>query len=240
MLNWLKDLFSKLFSPKVINAPEPAPIVPSLPPGIIRRPLDLPDSNHYASKDPNILSLEYEFLWSIVKITDEFKSEASRLVAIIIKNKVQYQAVENALGIPWWVVAVMHARESGCDFNTYLGNGEPLGRKTRLVPQGRGPFSSWHAGAIDALTIQGYANKKDWSLGRCFYRIEAFNGFGYRTGRMQNTTPRNASPYMYSGTEFYQCGKAVSDGNFVSTVKDKQIGAMALAKKLSDMGEKLF
>src|SRR5262245_42001636 len=63
----------------------------------------------------------------------------------LIRNKAQYQAVEARTGVPWFVIAALHNRESDADFSTYLGNGEPLNRKTTLVPKGRGPFENWQA-----------------------------------------------------------------------------------------------
>ena len=57
-------------------------------------------------------------------------------------------------------------RESGADFSTYLGNGEPLTRRTRIVPKGRGPFKTWEDGAVDALRFDSLDDvlAEDWTI----------------------------------------------------------------------------
>ena len=94
---------------------------------------------------------EYANLWRNMGIADEDEGEVDAAAENAIKNKERYQRVEKLARVPWAVIAALHMRESGADFSTYLGNGEPLTRRTRLVPKGRGPFKSWEDGAVDAL-----------------------------------------------------------------------------------------
>ena len=73
--------------------------------------------------------------------------------AKLLRNKVRYEKVGKPLGIPWWWIAICHHRESSGNFAGVLHNGEHIigtGRKTRLVPAGRGPFASWEEAAVDA------------------------------------------------------------------------------------------
>jgi hypothetical protein len=125
------------------------------------------------------------------------------------------------------VVAALHNRESDADFQTYLGNGEPLSRKTVLVPKGRGPFASWEDGATDALLLKKLDTIDDWNVERCCYEIERFNGFGYRTYH-----PQVRSPYLWSFSNHYTAGKYVADGQFSASAVDKQCGAMPLIKTI--------
>ena len=132
--------------------------------------------------------------------------------------------------MPWFVIAALHNRESDADFDTYLGNGEPLDRVTRLVPVGRGPFSSWEAGAIDALRYDGLDEVKEWTPARACYEIETFNGFGYR-----NHHPQVKSPYLWSFSNHYAKGKYVADGRFSADAVDAQCGAIPVLKRIMEL-----
>ena len=50
-----------------------------------------------------------------------------------------------------------------------------------------GTPADWASSAKDALRLLGFTGKTDWSLERTLYRLEAYNGFGYR--RMGVPTP---------------------------------------------------
>ena len=155
-----------------------------------------------------------------------FKAVADRLIF----HKPRYEAVSNALkakgyDIPWEFIAVAHNRESNGDFNTYLGNGQPLNKKTTIVPKGRGPFSTWEEGAIDALlNAPPYAAKnKDWSIGGTLTKLEEYNGLGY--ARMDKP-----SPYLWAGTDQYSKGKYIADGKYDANAVDQQLGVAGLLK----------
>lgn len=206
----------------------------------MKRPLSLPPSNHYPSVDISLLQQEYEYLYSICTINPGKQAELTAVCKKIIANKKKYQAVEDKINTPWYFVAAIHLREASLNFNTYLGNGDPLNKKSVHVPKNRGPFNSWEEGAIDALTLEGYAHKTDWSLGTTFKRLEMYNGAGYRTGRMQGTLPLNASPYIYSYTPFYIKGRSIEDHSWYPDSVDDNAGCMAILKQLEHMGEVLF
>jgi len=145
-----------------------------------------------------------------------------------MRQKAQYLAVEARPGVPWFVIAALHSRESDANFATYLGNGEPLDRKTALVPKGRGPFASWEAGAVDALALDGLDQVKEWSPERACFEIEKFNGFGYRKRGV-------CSPYLWSFSNHYARGKYVADGHFSSTRVDEQCGAVPILKAIMEL-----
>lgn len=155
-----------------------------------------------------------------------FKAVADRLMF----NRPRYEAVSKALAakgytIPWEFIAVTHQREASGNFNTYLGNGQALSRKTTIVPKGRGPFTSWEEGAIDALVYAPpYAAKnKDWSIGGTLDKLEEYNGLGYR----RKGAP---SPYLWAGTNQYVKGKYVADHKYDPNHVDTQLGCAGLLK----------
>ena len=151
-----------------------------------------------------------------------------RIARKLTRHKAQYLSVEARTGVPWFVIAALHNRESDADFATYLGNGEPLDRKTTLVPKGRGPFDSWEAGAVDALALDGLDQVKTWSPERACFEIEKFNGFGYRKRGVR-------SPYLWSFSNHYARGKYVADGRFSPTHVDEQCGAIPILKVLMEL-----
>lgn len=164
-----------------------------------------------------------------------FKAVADVLMKV--ENRKRYVAVANALSlkgynIPWWFIAVAHYREAGFDvhnnaprWDSYLGNGQPLNKKTTLVPAGRGPFSTWEEGAVDALVeAPPYAAKnKDWSIGGSLSMLEQYNGLGY-------FNKGKPSPYIWAGTDQYVKGKYVADGVYNPNAIDKQLGCAGILK----------
>jgi len=160
-----------------------------------------------------------------------FKQAADRIN--LPQNRHRYEAVSKMVKeagysqIPWEFIAVAHNRESNGNFDTYLGNGQPLSQKTTIVPKGRGPFKDWEAGALDALiNCPPYAAKnKDWSIGGTLAKLEEYNGLGYASKGVP-------SPYLWAGTDQYVKGKYVSDGKYDPNHVDKQLGAAGLLKFL--------
>ena len=75
----------------------------------------------------------------------------------------------------------------------------------------------------------------DWSLPATLFRLEAYNGFGYRTGH-----PEVLSPYLWSFSSHYTRGKFVADGSFSVTAVSKQCGAAVLLRRMAETGAILF
>ncbi len=144
-------------------------------------------------------------------------AEFERYAAQLLAHKARYQAIEARTGVPWHLIAILHLRESNANFDTYLGNGQSLHRRTTIVPRGRGPFASFEDGAVDALKIDGLTSVKDWRLEKELYYCEIFNGAGYDARGLP-------SPYVWGGTSVQRPGKYVSDGRFSSTTWDTQPG----------------
>lgn len=159
--------------------------------------------------------------WSAAKLTrgPEFAPVAKRLFA----SKARYQAVAAKTGVPWFVIAVIHQRESSQNWGGSLAQGDPWNRVSVHVPAGRGPFNSWEDAAVDALVnCAPYAAKwKDWSVGGTLTLLESYNGLGYFNKGLP-------SPYVWSGTDQYASGKYTSDGHFDPDAVDKQLGCAGL------------
>ncbi len=175
------------------------------------------------------IQADYVSRWSSMTAHEGKLGEISAAARKVLSGKLRYLAVEAATGVPWAFIGVLHYRESGCDFRGLLHNGEKIlgtGRKTRLVPKGRGPFSTWEDAARDALNIKGFRHgTPEWSLQRCLFEGERFNGFGYRMRGVP-------SAYLWSGSNQYRGGKYVADGKWSASAVDKQIGIAPLMKHL--------
>lgn len=169
--------------------------------------------------------------WKIARFTRS--TDINAAAAKIEANRKRYEAVSKATGVPWDVIGVIHYRESSNDFAGVLHNGEKIigtGKKTTLVPKGRGPFSSWEEAAIDALVNAPpqAAKNKDWSIAGTLDILERYNGLGYRKKRLP-------SPYLWAGTDQYVKGKYVADGKYDPEHVDKQLGTAAILMRLRDM-----
>lgn len=151
----------------------------------------------------------------------------SAIASALVGAKKRYQAVEAKTGVPWFIIAVIHMRESSQSWTRSLAQGDPIDRVSVHVPAGRGPFKSWEDAAIDALVnCHPYlAKKRNWSLGPALANLEAYNGVGYANkGR--------PSPYLWAGTDQYVSGKYVSDGVYDPNHTDTQPGCAALIKEM--------
>lgn len=167
----------------------------------------------------------YRNLWNRAEIVPAQLAAAKAAAAKIIAHKAVYQEIEVATGVPWFMVGGIHDRESDCDFTTYLGNGQSLNEVTTQVPRGRGPFSSFKLGAIDALTIEGYTQIKAWTPEHILYGAEEYNGWGY-------TLHNENSPYLWAATTLQQRGKYDADGHYDPNLWDTQLGFVAVLKAI--------
>lgn len=156
--------------------------------------------------------------------------EATRERYEVVSSQV-FVEIANEYGKPMKVnfpidlMFALHFRESSCDFKGVLHNGERIlgtGRKTKLVPAGRGPFLTWEEAAIDALMLKKAMFPREWTLASKLEFAEKFNGLGYR-----NTN--EFSPYVFAGTNFHdETGKYVADGKYSSSAPEKQLGVAAI------------
>jgi len=194
------------------------------------------------------LAAEYLSFFNKAQVKPQAVNKAERYYQIMIANKARYQAVANAFGlkgIPWYLIAVLHMRESTFSWTRHLAEGSPLTNRTQLVPKGLpyenpkagvGKPYTWEEGAIAAikLKIGGYGKNlgspqwmnfaQDDSLPSLLNKIEAFNGAGYRKNFAL------PSPYLWADSTVQKPGKYVADGKFDASVVDTQMGAGTLLK----------
>jgi lysozyme family protein len=208
----LADLHAKLH--EVPDGLKPQKIVPS------RR-------HDFAS-----LKDEYAALFAAASLRSDFANYADWHLKAITKFRDRYEKVSAATGVPWYFIGAIHGLESSFNFRAHLHNGDfPLSSRTRQVPANKPavwlPPSDWESSARDALRLMGFSGQKDWSLERTLYRLEAFNGFGYR----RFDTP---TPYLWCFTNHYERGKFVSDGTWDAKARSQQCGAATILKLLAD------
>ena len=173
-----------------------------------------------------VLAPEYIRLLAACQITKRFEAQvaAKRILGL----KARYAEVAAKTHVPALWLMVINERKVQLQHATYLGNGEPLYRPTRLVPRGRGPFTgpdAWEAGAEDALHLDRIDAVSDWSWPKALYEEELWNGFGprargYHTG------------YLWAGTSVYEGGKYVADGVWNPNAWDQQLGCVPLMREL--------
>lgn len=177
------------------------------------------------------LAPEYGRRWAAMQIRPSKVRSLDAVARKIIAGKAEYQRVEADTGVPWAVVGALHNREASCDFKGILHNGEKIigtGRKTRLVPKGRGPFKTWHEAALDAIAIKGWDKSTVWSIEFFLFASEVFNGMGYRARGVP-------SAYLWSFSDQYVKGKYVADHVWDADVVDQQMGVAPLMKRLFDL-----
>lgn len=178
------------------------------------------------------LKKEYEDLFATCIIKPEKQASVEKLVGTITANRTRYEAVESLTGVPWYVIAAIHSLEGSLSFKTHLHNGDPLTAKTVHVPKGRpvagSPPFTWEESATDALKFDNLTGVKNWNLATILFKLEGFNGFGYRTKH-----PEVLTPYLWSFSNHYLKGKFVADGKFDPNFVSKQSGAAAIFKQMA-------
>lgn len=181
------------------------------------------------------LRAEYQTLFDTAQVRAAKAAEVDRIVIALVRDCDRYASVGEPLGIPWQLVAVIHNMEASRDFRTHLHNGDPLTARTRQVPAGRPrtgtPPFTWEESALDALEHDGLPRWTDWSVPGLLYKLEGYNGWGYRKYH-----PEVKSPYLWAGTQHYVSGKYVADGTWSSTAVSSQIGAATLLRRMAEQG----
>lgn len=174
----------------------------------------------------------YRNLWSRCEVVKGRVPQADALAKVIIRNADTYKQIEAATGVPWFMVGLIHMRESDFNLHAHLHNGDPLSDYTHHVPAGRpqvghGPPFTFAESASDALKERGLNRITDWSLERILYELEAYNGWGYEEYHGEN------SPYVWSWTTNQQPGKYTEDGHWSPTEIDVQPGCAAVLRRLT-------
>ncbi|RZL92399.1 MAG: hypothetical protein EOP82_10225 [Variovorax sp.] len=203
--------------------PSPEAIAP--PPGTVSTSRKLSD-----------ITGEYVKMFDDAVVNPGKDAIVDKLATVLVSFRATYQKVEADLRIPWHFIGLIHCMESNFNFGTHLHNGDSLMHRTVNVPKGRpraevaDPPFAWTTSAGDALSMDGFHTQTNWSLAAQLFRLELYNGVGYRIrGR--------ASPYLWSFSDRYTAGKFVKDGVFDPTAVSKQCGAAVLLKRLIERGD---
>lgn len=181
------------------------------------------------------LRRHFQELFNTCMIRPERLSAVEKTIDNLQANRERYQNVADDIGIPWFFVAVIHNMESSLNFKRHLHNGDPLTARTVHVPAdrprlGEPPFT-WEQSAADALTLRRLGPQTDWSLTGTLYRLEAYNGWGYRRFH-----PEVMSPYLWCFSNHYKSGKYVADGRWSDIAVSRQCGAAVLLRRMVECG----
>ncbi|MDZ4798499.1 MAG: hypothetical protein SGI92_10085 [Bryobacteraceae bacterium] len=182
------------------------------------------------------LRVEYARLFDACDIRPAKLAEVDDLATKINNNRARYEHVSAGLGItPWYFVGATHCMEASLNFKKHLHNGDPLTARTVQVPAGRplsgNPPFDWETSADDALRLKKLQDVTDWSIPALLFRLEGYNGFGYR-----RLHPEVLSPYLWSYSNHYTAGKYVSDGTFDPSAVSKQCGCAVILRRMAEKG----
>lgn len=166
----------------------------------------------------------YRILYETMTISSWAATRLTSIIQTAVAKRDRYATVSDLTGVPWQFIAAIHSMESSQSFTRHLHNGDPLTARTVQVPKdrpktGTPPFS-WEHSAVDALEYEWFRYQLDWTLPIMLFRLEKFNGLGFRMFH-----PEVNSPYLWSGSNHYLKGKYVADGRYDPEAVSKQVGA---------------
>lgn len=149
-------------------------------------------------------------------------NQADRAAELVERGLARYKKVEALTGVPALWLGAVHFREASCNFEGVLHNGEHIigtGQRTHLEPAGRGPFATWEAAAVDALSIEGLVNTGiDWADDQMWmFQWQRYNGEGY----WEHGIP---DPYVMAGTSVQKPGFYGHDSAWDPTGNDPRVG----------------
>lgn len=186
-----------------------------------------------AAPDFDAIRADYEHLFATCTLNPGHAAQVRALCSRIAAGRGHYDAVAARTDVPWWFIGLLHAMEANLNFAGHLHNGDPLARRTVHVPKGRPPVwnppGDWESSALDALQLARLTGLHDWALARSLYRLEGYNGWGYRPKGIH-------TPYLWSFTNHYEKGKYVADGCFDPNAVSQQCGAAAILKAMVEAG----
>jgi lysozyme family protein len=167
------------------------------------------------------LAKEYSDLFNRCKIAADKMTEVEGVVQRILQYQNRYASI------------AAQSNVCGLDFTKHLHNGDSLKRRTVNVPAGRPksgqPPFTFEVSALDALEYDKLTEWNDWSIGGICYKLEGFNGWGYRARKIN-------SPYLWSYSNLYTSGKYVADNKWSSTAVSGQCGAAVIFRRMRDQG----
>lgn len=181
------------------------------------------------------LRCEYQRLFETCVVNKDKVAGVEALIAGLMAHREDYQAVEDALGVPWHVAAVIHSLEREGRFDCHLHNGDPLTARTVHLPdgyprQGEPPFT-WMESALDALKLHHLNQWRDWTISGTLFKLEAYGGWNYRLFH-----PNVPTPYLWNYSNHYQSGKYIADGTWSNTAVTQECGGAVLLRRMAERG----
>jgi lysozyme family protein len=179
------------------------------------------------------LRAEYIKLFAECSINPAHEPDVEHFINQLMLGVSNYEETERSTKVPWFVIGLIHGMECDFSFNEHLHNGDSLKHRTVNEPAGRPPPSvgdppfSWNLSAIDALAYDSMMTWKDWSIAGICFKLEAYNGWGYRKHAVN-------SPYLWSYSNNYRSGKYIADGLWSGDAISKQVGAITALKRMID------
>lgn len=182
---------------------------------------------------------EYAAMYAAAQIRPERLASVDALVSTLASHRDRYEGLSRDTGVPWYVIAILHAMEGGGSsgrFTGHLHNGDTLAHRTTSYPPnrpvappaaGEGQPYTWEESGRDALSR--WRGVTDWSLPATLWRLEGYNGFGTRARGIP-------TPYLWSYTDQYAKGKYVADGVWDANAVSRQVGAAAILKRMEQRG----
>ncbi|HRD65837.1 MAG TPA: hypothetical protein PKY50_06740 [Candidatus Competibacter sp.] len=181
------------------------------------------------------LQTDYERLFSACDIRAARMAEVDVLAEGLLADRDRYRLASEQIGVPWFVVAVLHYADTACDFGVHLHNGDPLTGRTRHLPDGRPlrgePPFAWEDSTVDALCLHHLDQWGDWSIAGTLFKLESHGGWGYRLHH-----PDVLSPYLWNYSTYYSQGKYVADDTWQETAIAQRCGVAVLLRRLAERG----
>jgi lysozyme family protein len=179
------------------------------------------------------LAKGYNDLFNTCEVNPDHLSELESIILRITTFQDKYQTVMNTSSVPWHVIAVIYNMECSLRFDQHLHNGDSLKARTVNDPPGRPkagqPPFAWEVSALDALQYDNLTTWPDWSVGGICYKLEGYNGWGYRSHGIN-------TPYLWSYSNQYTSGKYIADGVWSDTAVSRQCGAAVILRRMVEHG----
>lgn len=157
---------------------------------------------------------EYVALFCSATLRPDRRNEVLSIARKIATNRPRYDAVSRTVGLPWFVIGILHAMHGDGDFNQSVLKAE----KTRE--------SDWEARAVLELKDAGLTCGR--SVPEIARALESFNGLGYRDRGVP-------SAYLWAWTSVHEAGMFAAGGGYLPTAVPARPGAMAILKGLIEV-----
>lgn len=174
-----------------------------------------------------------------LNLTDSMKQRIEEVKEIYKENYETYKRIsdkvkaDSEIFVPPELICAIHERESGCNFNTYLQNGDPLGKPTVHFPYNIPTYYNFVDSAVAAIEEQFKGYPYDQELYVKGNHIDTMSKITKMANRY-NGVSKHVSSYVWAGSEKYQGGMYVADFKYDAGKTDERPGVYALVSGLMD------